>query len=81
MGMRLQDLKLYSSFLQCARTEAGLVHDRIIHRDNEEQHPPLKEIYSALEKVKDLLTAKAYREYFIIHDHAKQAKKGDGRND
>lgn len=81
MGMRLQDLKIYSGFLQCARTEARLVHDRIIHRDYGEQHPPLKEIYSGLEKVKGLLTSKAYREYFIIHDHAEQAKKGEGRND
>jgi len=81
MGMKLQDLKLYSGFLQCARMEAGLVHDRIIHRDNEEQHPPLKEIYSRLEKVKSLLTVKAYREYFIIHDHEEQAKKGGGRID
>lgn len=81
MGMRLQDLTLYGGFLQCARTEAELVHDRIIHRDNEEQHPPLKEIYFRLEKVKSLLTAKAYREYFIVHDHAEQAKKGEGRID
>ncbi|KAF1083752.1 hypothetical protein SPSYN_03101 [Sporotomaculum syntrophicum] len=67
--------------MRCARTEAKLVHDRIIHRDNEEQHPPLKEIYSRLEKVKGLLTAKAYREYFIIHNHAEQTNKGDGSND
>lgn len=81
MGIKLQDLKLYSSFLQCARMEAELVHDRIIHRDDDEQHLPIKEIYARLEKVKTLLTVKAYREYFLIHDHAEQANKGDGRND
>lgn len=81
MGMRLKDLKLYGSFLQYARKEAGLVHDRIIHRDNEEQHPPLKEIYFGLEKVKSLLTAKAYREYFIVHGNEEQAEKGEGKID
>ncbi|MGE5370820.1 MAG: MerR family transcriptional regulator [Solirubrobacterales bacterium] len=76
MGMRLQDLKLYSSFLQCARTEAELVHDRIIHRETEVNHLPLKEIQSGLEKVKSLLTAKAYREFFINHQHAGTQKGG-----
>lgn len=81
MGMKVQDLKLYGRFLQCVRMEAELVHDRIIHRDNEEQHLPLKEIYTRLEKVRGLLTTKAYREYFIIHDHTEQDKKGQGKND
>lgn len=70
MGMRLQDLKLYSNFLKFTRMEAGLVHDRIIHLDTGEQHRPLREIYSGLDRVKSLLTAKAYREYFINHSHA-----------
>lgn len=69
MGMRLQDLKLYGSFLQFARMEVGLVHDRIIHMDSEEQHKPLGVIYSGLERVKDLLTAKAFREYLSNHSH------------
>lgn len=81
MGMKLQDLEIYSIFLQCARKEAELVHDRIIHQDKEEQHPPIKEIYSRLEKIKSLLTAKAYREYFITHDHAEKVKKGAYGND
>ena len=76
MGMRLQDLKLYGRFLQCARMEAELVHDRIIHRDTEEQHQSLKEIQIGLEKVKNLLTAKAYREFFIIHGHHDETEKG-----
>lgn len=76
MGMRAQDLEIYSSFLQCARTEAELVHDRIIHRDTEEQHPPLKEIQNELEKVKNLLTAKAYREFFVNRDHHDENEEG-----
>ncbi len=81
MGMRLQDLKLYGSFLQFARTEAGLVHDRIIHLDTGEQHRSLREIYSGLDRVKSLLTAKAYREYFINHSHEDWTEKGDGQID
>lgn len=76
MGMKLQDLKLYGRFLQCARTEAELVHDRIIHRDTEEQHPPLKEIQIELEKVKNLLTVKAYREFFVSRGHYDETEEG-----
>lgn len=76
LGMKLQDLKVYGRFLQCARTEAELVHDRIIHRDTEEQHQSLQEIQSGLEKVKSLLTAKAYREFFKIHSHDGETEKG-----
>lgn len=75
MGLRLQDLSLYGSFLQFARTEVGLVHDRIIHLDAEEQHQPLKVIYSGLEKVRNILIAKAYREYLMHHTHAEHTEK------
>jgi len=67
MGIDLEDLRLYGDFLRLTRLEAELVHDRIIHRDTEEQHQSLKEIQIGLEKVKSLLTAKAYREFFINH--------------
>ncbi|MDH7497249.1 MAG: MerR family transcriptional regulator [Syntrophomonadaceae bacterium] len=80
MGMRLQDLELYRDFLQCARREARLVHDRMVHRDGE-GHPSLKEIYARLERVKGLLTAKAYREYLVTHEHAEQAGGGEDRGD
>lgn len=76
MGIGLEDLNLYGDFLQCARLEAELVHDRIIHRDTEEKHQPLKEIQIGLEKVKSLLTAKAYREFFINHRLHDETEKG-----
>jgi len=77
MGMRPQDLEIYISFLQSARTEAKLVHDRIIHRDTEEQHLPLQEIQIGLEKVKSLLTAKAYREFFLNRGHQDTKEGGN----
>jgi hypothetical protein len=49
--------------------EAGLVHDRIINLDTFEQHQPLKAIYSGLEKVRNMLIAKAYREFLMNHVH------------
>jgi len=76
MGMVMEDLKLYEDFLRCARIEAQLMHDRIVHRHAKEQHPPLREIRDGLERVKSLLTAKAYREFFINHHH-EGYEKGD----
>lgn len=76
MGMRLQDLAVYGSFLQFARSEVELVHDRIIHRDTDEKHQSLKDIQMGLEKVKNLLTAKAYREFFINHGLHEGIEKG-----
>lgn len=71
MGMNLDDLKIYEIFLNCARIEAGLVHERIIHRYSHGQHQPLREIQVSLDKVKTLLTAKAYREFLKDHHHDK----------
>jgi len=76
LGLGLEDLKLYGDFLQCARMEAKLVHDRVIHRYADEQHKPLKEIQIGLEKVKILLTAKAYREFIVNHSHEERTGKG-----
>ena len=76
MGIALEDLKLYGDFLRLTRLEAELVHDRIIHRDTEEQHQSLKEIQIRVEKVKSLLTAKAYREFFINHQLHDETEKG-----
>lgn len=76
MGMGFEDIKIYGEFLQCARIEAGLMHDRIIHRNGKEQHMPLREIQAGLERVKSLLTAKAYREFLNEHHHEK-AEKGE----
>jgi len=69
MGMSLQDMRLYENFLQLSRLEIELVHDRIVHKESEKEHQPLKDIYSNLERVKSLLTAKAYREFFVNHSH------------
>ncbi|MGE5416888.1 MAG: MerR family transcriptional regulator [Acidobacteriota bacterium] len=71
MGMSPDDLKIYEDFLNCARIEAGLVHKRVIHRYPHGQHQPLHEIQVSLERVKTLLTAKAYREFLIDHHHDK----------
>lgn len=81
MGIGLEDLTLYGDFLQCARMEAQLVHDRVIHRYADEQHKPLKEIQIGLEKVKSLLTAKAYREFIVNHLHEERTGKGGSRYD
>lgn len=77
MGMNLEDLKIYGNFLQCVRIEADLVHNRIIHRYDDEHHQPLGEIQSCLDQVKGLLTAKAYRELMINHNHHDSDEKGD----
>jgi len=69
LGMRLQDMELYQSFLKLSRLEIELVHDRIVHKESEREHQPLRDIYSKLERVKSLLTAKAYREFFVNHSH------------
>ena len=74
MGIRLQDIKLYGSVLQFARLEIELIHERIIHKKPEERHMPLMDIYSKLERLKRLLTAKAYREYFMNHSHGEKAE-------
>lgn len=79
MGIRMQDIKLYDNFLQFTRLEVELVHDRIIHQDYEEKHRPFRDIYSKLERVKSLLTAKSYREYFINHSHEKKAMQGTSK--
>ncbi|MGE5403426.1 MAG: MerR family transcriptional regulator [Candidatus Saccharibacteria bacterium] len=71
MGMSLDDLKIYGDFLNCARIEAKLVHDSVIHRYPNGPHQPLSEIQVSLERVKTLLTAKAYREFLIDHHHDK----------
>ena len=76
MGIALEDLTLYGDFLRLTRLEAELVHDRIFHQYAEEKHQPLKEIQMGLEKVKSLLTAKAYREFFINHRHHDETEKG-----
>lgn len=77
MGMNPVDLKVYGDFLQCVRIEAELIHDRIIHRYGDEHHQPLQEIQSGLDQVKSLLTAKAYREFLINHDHHESGEKGN----
>ncbi|NLW91268.1 MAG: MerR family transcriptional regulator [Syntrophomonadaceae bacterium] len=77
MGIDLEDLRLYGDFLRLTRLEAELVHDRILHRCAEEKHQPLKEIQIRVEKVKSLLAAKAYREFFINHRLHDGTKKGD----
>ncbi|BAF60885.1 predicted transcriptional regulator [Pelotomaculum thermopropionicum SI] len=76
MGLDLEDLMLYGDFLRLSRREAELVHDRIFNRYAGEKHQPLKEIQIRLEKVKSLLTAKAYREFFINHRHHYGTEKG-----
>ena len=81
MGVRLQDVKLYGSFLQLARQEIELVHERIIRRKQKERHQPLMDIYSGLENVKRLLTAKAYREYIMTHSHEENAGRDTPGND
>ena len=69
MGMGLEDIGIYASFLQFCRLEIKLVHDRIIHRDPEKQHQSIREIYSKTEEVKNLLRSKAYREFLENSDH------------
>ncbi|MGE5422014.1 MAG: MerR family transcriptional regulator [Ignavibacteriales bacterium] len=69
MGIGLEDLKLYGEFLQLTRYEAQLVHDRIFNQYTENEHQPLREIQIGLERVKSLLTSKAYREFFLNHHH------------
>ena len=81
MGMSLEDLRLYDSFLKFAYLEIEMVHDRVIQRNSEEKHYPIRRIYSELERVKNLLTSKAYREFFINHRHEESIKKGDMNND
>lgn len=76
MGIDLEDLRLYEDFLRLTRLEARLVHDRILHRYTEEKHQPLNEIQIRLEKVKSLLTAKAYREFFVNHRLHDGTEKG-----
>jgi DNA-binding transcriptional MerR regulator len=78
LGMRLNDLKLYGRFLRFARLEADLVHDRIIHRDSEEQHQSFRVIFSGLEKARNILIAKAYRDFLMNHDHEEHTGKGNG---
>ena len=77
MGIRLQDIRLFSRLLQLARLETELIHDRIIHQDPAEMHKPLMDIYSKVERLKNLLTAKAYREFFANHRHKENGAKGE----
>lgn len=69
MGMCWQDLEIYADFLRFYRLEIRLVHDRIIHQDPEERHRPIGEIYQKTEKIKNLLKAKAHREFLMYSNH------------
>ncbi|MGE5423401.1 MAG: MerR family transcriptional regulator [Ignavibacteriales bacterium] len=68
LGLEYEDLNIFREFLNLIRREAGIIHDRII-RSNHREHPPLKDINSALSNARMLLIAKAYREYLIQHRH------------
>lgn len=68
LGLTVDDLTVFTEYLNLMRRESWLAHDRII--DNPQQpHPPLDEILRALSQVRQLLGQKAYREFITEHRH------------
>ncbi|HEX3012338.1 MAG TPA: MerR family transcriptional regulator [Syntrophomonadaceae bacterium] len=69
LGLESDDLKIFAQLLTLFRTEAEIVHNKVIHG---KEHPPLKDINTLVGNVRLLLMAKAYREYFIEHRHLEE---------
>lgn len=67
LGLGIDDLAIYPQFLALFRTEARIVHDKIIHNPDKTNHPQLKDISAACMSVKSLLSAKANRELIMEH--------------
>lgn len=70
LGLKIDDLKIYQQYLQIIRTEATLVHDRIIAGDENQTHAPIDDIRRVLDNTRQLLTKKAYRQFFLEHNHS-----------
>ncbi len=69
MGLIDEDLMVFKDYLALIRREAELAHDRIIANPQREHHPPLTDIFKALNQIKLLLNKKAYRELITEHRH------------
>ncbi|PKM78772.1 MAG: hypothetical protein CVU90_00425 [Firmicutes bacterium HGW-Firmicutes-15] len=80
MGMSPEDLILYCKLLDLFRTEAGIIHDKVIHVSGR-RHPPILEVGDTLQNLHLMLAKKAGRELFLEHPHQFEDKEGGQRND
>lgn len=77
-GLDVDDLAIYSQLLILFRTEARIVHNKIINNLGNINHPPLKDIDAAFMYVKSLLAVKVKRELIMEHRQTESKRERNG---
>jgi DNA-binding transcriptional MerR regulator len=68
IGLTLEDLSVYSRYVETIRFEAESLHNNVVHRLHETGDIPLMELCRTLNELKTYLAAKIYR-HVVLESH------------